>query len=98
MNVLEWATDPRGHSVPIHIAWFLIQVAFFSAVAFLIVHAAYVRFFAGEKQFSGTAAPEVVAAIPERVPRHSRVACRRAAIASTPARTGSISWPDSPRP
>ena len=74
MDVLEWAIDPWGHRVPIHIAWFLIQVAFVSAVAFLIVHAAYVRFFAGEKQWSGTTAPEVVAAIPERVPRHSRVA------------------------
>ena len=74
MDVLEWAIDPWGHRVPIHIAWFLIQVAFVSAVAFLIVHAAYVRFFAGEKQWSGTTAPEVVAAIPERVPRHSLVA------------------------
>ena len=74
MDVLEWAIDPRGHRVPIHIAWFLIQVAFVSAVAFLIVHAAYIRFFAGEKQWSGTTAPEVVAAIPERVPRHSLVA------------------------
>ena len=74
MDVLEWAIDPWGHRVPIHIAWFLIQVAFFSAAAFLIVHAVYVRFFAGEKQWSGTTAPEVVAAIPERVPRHSLVA------------------------
>jgi cytochrome b subunit of formate dehydrogenase len=74
MDVLEWAVDPWGQSVPIHIAWFLIEVAFFAAVAFLIVHAAYVRFFAGEKQWSGTTAPEIVAAIPERVPRHSPVA------------------------
>ena len=35
MDVLQWAIDPRGHSVPIHIAWSLIQVAFVSAVAFL---------------------------------------------------------------
>jgi cytochrome b subunit of formate dehydrogenase len=74
VDVLEWAIDPWGHRVPIHIAWFLIQVALVSAVAFLIVHAAYVRFFAGEKQWSGTTAPDVAAAIPERVPRHSRVA------------------------
>ena len=62
MDILQWSIDPWGHSVPIHIAWFLIQVAFFAAVAFLIVHAAYVRFFAGEKQWSGTTAPEVAAA------------------------------------
>src|SRR6185369_9344525 len=39
-----------------------------------IAHAVYVRFFAGEKQFSASTAPEVLAAIPERVPRHSQVA------------------------
>jgi cytochrome b subunit of formate dehydrogenase len=74
VDVLQWAIDPRGHRVPIHIAWFLIEVSFFAAVAFLVVHAVYVGFFAGEKQFSGTTPPEVIAAIPARVPRHSRVA------------------------
>ena len=72
--VLQWAIDPWGHSVPLHIAWFLIEIAFFAAVGFLIVHAVYVGFFAGEKQFSGTTAPEVAAAIPARVPRHTRLA------------------------
>jgi len=29
MNVLlQWAIDPRGRAVPIHIAWLLIRVAF----------------------------------------------------------------------
>jgi cytochrome b subunit of formate dehydrogenase len=72
--IVQWAIEPWGQAVPIHVAWFLIQVAFFSAVAFLIVHTAYVRFFAGEKQFSGRDTPEVISAIPARVPRHSRVA------------------------
>ena len=62
MNILQWATDPWGQRVPIHIAWFLIQVAFVSALAFAIVHAVYIRFFAGEKQWSGTTAPEVLPA------------------------------------
>src|SRR4030095_14615498 len=52
MDVLQWAVDPWGQRVPIHIAWFLIEVAFFSAVAFLIVRAAYIRSFAGETQWS----------------------------------------------
>ena len=49
MDVLEWAIDPRGHRVPIHIAWFLIQVAFVSAVALFsplaprLLHAATAR-------------------------------------------------------
>src|SRR4029453_5631916 len=55
-------------------AWFLIQVAFVSALAFVIVHAAYIRFFAGEKHWPGRPAPEIVATIPERVPGHSKVA------------------------
>jgi cytochrome b subunit of formate dehydrogenase len=74
MDILEWAVEPWGQAVPIHIAWFLIKVAFFAAAAFLVVHAAYVRFFAGEKKFSGKDTPEVIAAIPARVPRHSRIA------------------------
>ena len=74
MDILEWAIAPRGQTVPIHIAWFLIRVAFFAGAAFLIVHAAYIRFFARKKEWSGTDVPAVIAAIPERVPRHSRVA------------------------
>jgi cytochrome b subunit of formate dehydrogenase len=74
VDVLQWAIDPWGQSVPIHVAWFLIQAAFFASVAFLIAHALYIRFFAGEKRFSGTTAPEMIAEIPERVPRHSVVA------------------------
>ena len=63
MDVLQWAIDPWGQRVPTHIAWFLIGVAFLSAVAFLIVHSAYVRFFAEEKQWSGTTPPEIAATI-----------------------------------
>ena len=47
-----------------------------SAVAFLIVHAVYVRYFAGEKEWPGTTAPESSRPIPERVPRHSLVGAR----------------------
>jgi cytochrome b subunit of formate dehydrogenase len=74
MDILEWAIAPRGQTVPIHIAWFLIRVAFVAGAAFLIVHATYIRFFAREKEWSATDVPAVIAAIPERVPRHSRVA------------------------
>ena len=74
MDVLQWAVEPWGQTVPIHIAWFLIRVAFVAGAAFLIVHAAYIRFFARKKEWSGTDTPAVIAAIPERVPRHSRVA------------------------
>jgi len=74
MNFLQWAISPWGQKIPIHIAWFLIWVGVISGLAFLICHATYLRFFAKEKEFSGTGRPEVIAAIPERVPRHSLLA------------------------
>ena len=74
MDIFQWAIAPWGEVAPNHIEWFLIQVAFGAGVAFFVVHATYIRFFARKKEWSGSAAPEVVATIPERVPRHSRVA------------------------
>ena len=74
MNFLQWAIDPWGQKVPIHIAWFLIWVGVIAGLAFLICHATYLRFFAKKKEFAGTDSPEIIAAIPERVPRHSIVA------------------------
>jgi len=74
MDILQWAIDPWGQKVPIHIAWFLIWVSAISGLAFLVVHATYLRFFAKKKEWSGTASAEVVAGIPERVPRHTRIA------------------------
>jgi cytochrome b subunit of formate dehydrogenase len=74
MGLLEWATSPWGQSVPIHIAWFLIRVAVVAGLAFLVVHAVYVRYFAKAKQFAGDISPAVAARIPEHVPRHSLTA------------------------
>ncbi len=74
MGIIEWATSPWGQNVPIHIAWSLIWVALIGGLLFLIVHAIYIRYFAGEKEFAGSASPELVARLPERIPRHSLVA------------------------
>lgn len=74
MDFLEWAINPWGQSVPIHIAWFLIWVAVMVGLLFLIVHATWLKFFAGEKQFASDAPAEAVARIPKRVPRHSLLA------------------------
>ena len=52
LDFLQWATSPWGQDVPIHIAWFLIWVAAIARIAFLIVHAIYVRYFAKAKEFS----------------------------------------------
>ena len=74
MDPLQWAIDPWGEIVPIHIAWFLIWVAVIAGLLFIIVHAIYVRYFAKTKQFAPEAAPVLPAQIPEHVPRHSLTA------------------------
>jgi cytochrome b subunit of formate dehydrogenase len=74
MDIVEWATNPWGQHVPIHIAWFLIWVAAIAGMCFLIVHAIYVRYFASQEEFAGGVAPELAARVPDRVPRHSLAA------------------------
>jgi len=74
MDPLQWAIDPWGKIVPIHIAWFLIWVAVIAGLLFIIVHAIYLRYFAKPKQFAPDAAPVVLAQVPEHVPRHSLTA------------------------
>src|SRR5712692_10383794 len=74
MGILEWATSPWGLNVPIHIAWFLNWVAAILGLLFLIVHAIYVRYFAKAEVYADTTPPEVVARVPERIPRHSLAA------------------------
>jgi cytochrome b subunit of formate dehydrogenase len=74
MGFLEWATDPWGQRVPIHIAWFLIWVAVLGGLAFFAVHAAFVSHFAQPRQFAPEIPPARLSGIPERVPRHSQVA------------------------
>jgi len=74
MDPLQWAIDPWGKIVPIHIAWFLIWVAAIAGLLFVIVHAIFVRYFAKPRQFEPYAAPVDAARIPAHVPRHSLVA------------------------
>ena len=75
MGILEWATNPLGQRVPIHIAWFLIWVALIGGLAFLLIHAIYVRYFSKEKEFaSGPPSKEALRDLPARIPRHSLAA------------------------
>ena len=71
MGLVTWARSPWGQDVPIHIAWFLIYVCAIGGLAFLIVHAIYVRYFAKEEEFAGAPNAQVAATVPARVPRHS---------------------------
>jgi cytochrome b subunit of formate dehydrogenase len=75
MGILEWATSPLGQRVPIHIGWFLIWVALIGGLAFLIIHAMYVRYFAKNKEFaSDSPSTETLRDLPARIPRHSLAA------------------------
>jgi cytochrome b subunit of formate dehydrogenase len=73
-NIIQWATDPWGQNVPIHIAWFLIWVAAIGGLFFLIVHAIWTRYFAKPEEFAGRVPSELAPHLPPRVPRHSLVA------------------------
>jgi cytochrome b subunit of formate dehydrogenase len=73
-RITEWAISPWGRDVPIHIAWFLIWVAAIAGLAFLVVHATYLRFFAKPEVFAGSDPPELAASLPPRIPRHTLVA------------------------
>ena len=74
MGFIEWATNPWGQSVPIHIAWFLIWVSVIGGLLFLIVHATWLRFFAKSRQFAPDTSSAIAPSIPKHVPRHSLVA------------------------
>ena len=49
-------------------------MAVIAGLAFFIVHATYVRYFAKPRQFAPEIPPPVPSEIPARVPRHSQVA------------------------
>ena len=74
MGILEWAMNPLGQKVPIHIAWFLIWVALIAGLAFLVVHAIYVRYFAKKVEFNAEPSSHETLALPARIPRHSLAA------------------------
>jgi cytochrome b subunit of formate dehydrogenase len=73
MGIVEWAVNPLGQTVPIHIAWVLIWIALIAGMLFLVVHAIYVRYFAKEKEFAAATLP-LQSELPARIPRHSLVA------------------------
>jgi cytochrome b subunit of formate dehydrogenase len=73
-DIIQWATDPWGQNVPIHIAWFLIWVAAIAGLCFLVGHAIWARYFAKREKFAGRISPELAERLPARIPRHSLAA------------------------
>lgn len=76
MDFITWGRNPWGQSIPNHAAWSLIWVAAIAGLAFLIVHAIYVRYWpkAAEDPAQKMAAERLAARIPDRVARHSLAA------------------------
>ncbi len=71
MGVITWAQNPWGQAVPVHIAWSLLWVSLFAGMAFLVVHAIWIRRRAKADALPEVVPPEMVSCIPENVPRHS---------------------------
>lgn len=71
MDLITWAQNPWGLEVPVHIAWYLLWVFLFAGLAFLFVHAIWVRFRPVSESTAETIPPETASRIPEKVPRHS---------------------------
>jgi cytochrome b subunit of formate dehydrogenase len=72
LNLIEWAQNPWGQQIPIHIGWSLLWVSAIGALLFLVVHAVYVKFWAKPVAVHSDApATGAAAQVPERVARHS---------------------------
>jgi cytochrome b subunit of formate dehydrogenase len=72
LNLIEWAQNPWGQQIPIHIGWSLLWVSAIGALLFLVVHAVYVKFWAKPvAAHSDAPAAGAAAQVPERVARHS---------------------------
>jgi cytochrome b subunit of formate dehydrogenase len=74
MDFIEWAKNPWGQDVAIHIAWSLIWIAVAAGLSFFFAHAIYVRYFAKPRQFAEDASSKAAAPLPSRIPRHSLAA------------------------
>jgi cytochrome b subunit of formate dehydrogenase len=69
VGIVETAYSPWGQSVPIHVAFYLLWVSAIGGLAFLVVHAIYVRYFA--KSTVHAVPADMGADLPARLPRHS---------------------------
>ncbi len=74
MGVITWAQNPWGREVPVHIAWYLLWVFLFAGLAFLVVHAVWVRLRPTPEFPAKDISSETKSRIPEKVVRHSPAA------------------------
>jgi len=74
VGIVEWAKSPWGQDVPIHILWYLIWVSAIAGLAFLVVHAVWIRYFAKPEEYEPSSEPVAIASLPDRIDRHSLAA------------------------
>ena len=74
MGLIEWAKSPWGQDVPIHVAFFLIWVSLIAGLVFFIVHAVWLRYFAGSDEYADETPSDAAARYPAKVARHSLAA------------------------
>jgi cytochrome b subunit of formate dehydrogenase len=74
VGIVQFATNPWGQTVPIHIAFFLIWVSAIAGLAFLIGHAIWVLFAAKKEVHVASYPAALIAKTPEKVARHSLAA------------------------
>jgi len=74
VGLIEWAKSPWGQDVPIHIAFFLIWVSLIAGLVFFIVHAVWLRYFAGSDEYADVTPEDAAARYPAKVARHSLAA------------------------
>ena len=67
--IVEFARSPWGQDVPIHALWYLIYVSAAAGLIFLVVHAVWIRYFAGEDHYAPSA--PLAVKLPEKIARHS---------------------------
>jgi cytochrome b subunit of formate dehydrogenase len=69
--LVERATNPWGQSVLIHVGSLLIWIAAALGLAFMLMHAVYVRFFAKHKRDVSDGSMDGSTNLPSRIARHS---------------------------
>jgi len=68
---VQWGTSPWGEDILTHAQWTLVYVAIGLGVLFMIAHTVYVAVVPKPKTAGPEVSDAVVAALPERVKRHS---------------------------
>ncbi len=74
MELFQWGTDPWGQEILIRLSWDLLTVTAVLALAYVVVHAIWVRWWFRKPVPTTPDADQAAANVPERVLRHTLAA------------------------